>query len=136
MNQFFLPALARPLPLVRRGVMAAVVTGVAVGCSSPPDDLATQTYEWQLANHLSQSGAVMYGAHWCPHCADQKAMFGDAAAQVPYVECDAGGENPQPELCQAKNLQGYPTWEVEGELYPGVQSLDALANLSGFAAQP
>jgi glutaredoxin len=74
----------------------------------------------------------MYGAYWCPHCADQKAMFGEAVDQVPYVECAADGDNPQPELCKQKGIQGYPTWEIDGQLSPGVKSLEDLATLSGF----
>ena len=29
-----------------------------------------------LAEHLTNSGAKMYGAFWCPHCQQQKAIFG------------------------------------------------------------
>jgi glutaredoxin len=92
------------------------------------------SYEAQLAEHLTATGGTMYGAYWCPHCADQKAMFKEAAELLPYVECAADGENAQPELCQQKGIQGYPTWEIEGQLYPGVKSLADLAELSGFSA--
>lgn len=77
----------------------------------------------------------MYGAYWCPHCADQKELFEGAADQVPYVECDPEGENSQAQLCQEKNIQGYPTWEIDGQFYPGVQSLEALAQLSDFKSE-
>jgi glutaredoxin len=90
------------------------------------------TYEANLANHLRQSGAYMYGAYWCPHCAAQKDLFGVAANQIPYIECDPQGENSQAALCQAKGIQGYPTWEINGERYVGVQPLGKLAELSGF----
>jgi len=52
----------------------------------------------------------MYGAYWCPHCANQKASFGKSFKNVNYIECDARGDNAQPELCQAASIQGYPTW--------------------------
>ena len=29
----------------------------------------------------------MYGLYWCPHCIDQKVMFGDHFSYVTYVEC-------------------------------------------------
>ncbi|PZV14907.1 MAG: hypothetical protein DCF21_12335 [Leptolyngbya sp.] len=48
------------------------------------------------------------------------------------MECDARGQNPQTEVCLAKSLQGFPTWEINGELYPGVQPLQRLADLSGY----
>ncbi|MEA5452300.1 thioredoxin domain-containing protein [Leptolyngbya sp. CCNP1308] len=112
----------------------ALGTLLLAGCgpnSAQPVTNAT-SYEAQLAQHLADTSGVMYGAYWCPHCADQKAMFGEAVEQVPYVECAADGDNPQPELCEQKGIQGYPTWEIEGQLYPGVKSLDDLATLSGF----
>lgn len=135
-NQSLFPLFNHPRQLIQWGATAALVTGIAVGCSNPTGGETAQTYEAKLATHLSDSGATMYGAYWCPHCADQKAMFGDAADQLSYVECDPEGENAQPELCQQKNIQGYPTWEIDGQLYPGVQPLDQLADLSGFTEAP
>lgn len=115
-------------PLLLGGI--AVLLLVA-GCTLQTDP---NSYEAQLANHLSETGAAMYGAYWCPHCESQKEMFGSAIAAVPYVECDPEGQNAQPDLCQAKNIAGYPTWEIDGQLYPGVQSLEDLAQLSEFSA--
>src|SRR6266700_8112952 len=40
-----------------------------------------------FAQCLKDRGAKMYGAWWCPHCADQKEMFGFAFQYVNYVEC-------------------------------------------------
>jgi glutaredoxin len=74
----------------------------------------------------------MYGAFWCPHCQDQKAMFGDAAKLLPYVECDPRGEHSQTKLCKEKQIKGFPTWEIDGEFYASVQSLNNLADLSGY----
>ena len=88
-----------------------------------------------LAQHLRRSGAKMYGAYWCGHCQDQKALFGRAFSQIPYIECDAKGPNGQPSLCQRAGIQGYPTWEIRGRKYPGVQSLEALARLSNYRGQ-
>ncbi len=104
------------------------------GCGAQSDGAADGAiaYEAQLAGHLTATGGVMYGAYWCPHCADQKAMFSDSVDLMPYVECAADGENAQPELCQQRGIEGYPTWEIDGQLYPGVRSLDELADLSGF----
>lgn len=119
-----------------------------VGCGNNPSlpvgsavdngslEVAAATPEASLAQHLAATGSAMYGAYWCPHCADQKAMFGDAIGQVPYVECAADGENAQPDLCSAKGIQAYPTWEINGQLYPGVKSLEDLAQLSGFQPAP
>ncbi|GAP99456.1 hypothetical protein NIES2104_60220 [Leptolyngbya sp. NIES-2104] len=89
--------------------------------------------ELALATHLKQVGAKMYGAFWCPHCHDQKQLFGkEAFKQIDYVECDPKGKNPQPDVCQAEGVKGYPTWKVNGQTVSGTQSLEELARLSGY----
>ena len=77
----------------------------------------------------------MFGAYWCPHCHDQKQLFGQQAVQeLIYVECAPDGRNAEPSVCQAQgdNLTGYPTWEINGEFYSGTQSLEQLADASGY----
>lgn len=94
------------------------------------------TAEIALAQHLKQVGAKMYGAFWCPHCHDQKQLFGkEAVAQINYIECDPKGKDPKPELCQAAKIQGFPSWEIKGKFYQGTQSLEQLANLSAYQGQ-
>ena len=63
-----------------------------------------------FAKCLTEKGVVMYGAYWCPHCANQKKLFGDSWQYVTYVECDARGDNANPDLCKSKGVSGYPTW--------------------------
>lgn len=87
----------------------------------------------ELAQYLTESGAKMYGAFWCVHCHEQKELFGKQAVEkLSYIECEEGGKDPQPDVCKAKNIQGYPTWEVKGQMYSGVQSLEKLAEVSGY----
>ena len=89
--------------------------------------------EIDLARHLTQVGAKEYGAYWCPHCHDQKELFGkEAAAELDYVECDPKGVNPRPQLCQTAKIKGYPTWEIKGQMYEGVQTLEKLADLTDY----
>lgn len=87
-----------------------------------------------LAKHLQQIGAKMYGAYWCPHCNHQKELFGNTlfSRHINYIECDPRGQNAKPNLCRNAKIEGYPTWEIKGKLYPGTQSLKQLANLSGY----
>ena len=87
----------------------------------------------ELAEYLTQSGAKMYGAFWCGHCHDQKQLFGQQAVdKMPYIECDKEGKNPQLDLCKAKNIESYPTWEIKGKMYTGIQSLEKLSEVSGY----
>lgn len=89
-----------------------------------------------LAEHLSKSDAKFYGASWCPHCAEQKQLFGGSVKRVPYVECSPGGPNgPSAPICKEKNISSYPTWIINGQRYTGIQPLDALAQLSNFKYQ-
>jgi len=86
-----------------------------------------------LARHLKQIGAKFYGAYWCPYCAKQKELFGkEAFSQIDYVECDPAGQNARTELCKAANIKGFPTWEINGKFYRGIQSLEDLADISGY----
>jgi hypothetical protein len=87
-----------------------------------------------LALALKKANAKVYTAYWCPHCHDQGELFGkEAFAIVAPVECAKDGKNSQTELCQqtAKKSAdfGFPTWEINGRFYPGVQPLDRLAEI-------
>lgn len=104
------------------------IVGRAVTTTSGPAELA-------LVRHLREIGAKEYGAYWCPHCHDQKMLFGkEAAALIDYVECDPKGQNSRAQMCQAAaaNVKGFPTWEIKGQFYSGTQSLEKLADLSGY----
>lgn len=87
-----------------------------------------------LAKHLASTGAVMYGTYWCPHCKQQKNMFGDAFKYITNVDCDPKAlKDSNPELCKLKGIGRYPTWEINGKRYLGVKPLSELEYLSGFA---
>ncbi|MEL7068288.1 MAG: hypothetical protein AAGN15_06485 [Cyanobacteria bacterium J06581_3] len=118
----------RPGVFFGRVFCGFVATGLIASCSSS----FPNAFEAQLADHLSDTGAKMYGAYWCPHCATQKEYFGGAAAKIPYVECDLEGVDNQAELCSELEITAYPTWIIDGEYYVGTQSLRALAEASGF----
>ncbi|MBD2649838.1 hypothetical protein [Nostoc foliaceum] len=92
--------------------------------------------EIALARHLANTGAKEYVAWWCPHCHEQKLLFGKEAYQIISdsikVECDNRGVNAQPDLCEAANVSAYPTWVINGNQYSGVQNLKDLARISGY----
>jgi uncharacterized membrane protein len=89
--------------------------------------------EIALAKHLTAVGVKKYGAFWCPHCYEQKQLFGkEAFAEIDYIECAPEGKNPQTDTCQKVGIQSFPTWEINGELLPGVKTLKELAELSDY----
>jgi uncharacterized membrane protein len=103
------------------------------GEPGPPVTTQSGAAEIALADHLSQIGAKMYGAFWCPHCHDQKQLFGqEAFSRINYIECDPRGQNPQPQMCSDAGVPGYPAWEINGQLVAGTHSLEQLADLSGY----
>lgn len=85
-----------------------------------------------FAQCLKDSGAVYYGAFWCPHCKAQTALFGDAKSYLPYVECSTPDARGQTDICKAKKIGGYPTWEfADGSRVSGEQTFAQLAEKSG-----
>jgi glutaredoxin len=74
----------------------------------------------------------MYGTFWCPYCNRQKELFGAAVDRLQLIECDPKGANAQPDACAKANVSSYPSWEVNGQIYRGMQSLEELAALSGY----
>jgi uncharacterized membrane protein/glutaredoxin len=95
-----------------------------------PEDPATRA----LAEHLADQGALFYGASWCPHCQEQKRLFGASASRLPYVECSPAGPNtPQSPSCNRAGVQTYPTWIINGRAFVGqVLTLAQLADATGF----
>jgi hypothetical protein len=99
---------------------------------SPPSIENTQslTRALDLADNLQALDAKMYGAYWCSHCLDQKKLFGKQAfAKIQYVECSKEGVNSKFLMCKANEVSGYPSWQIQGKLYPGAQELDELEEL-------
>jgi hypothetical protein len=84
-----------------------------------------------LAEYLRSKGAKFYGAWWCPHCQEQKDLFGpEATLRLPYIECDKDDVGRQ--RCQSAGLRAFPSWEINGQRYEGVLSLEELKQLSGY----
>ncbi|MEM7555034.1 MAG: vitamin K epoxide reductase family protein [Cyanobacteria bacterium P01_A01_bin.84] len=108
-----------------------------VGNPKPPKGWEVSTTsgesEIQLAKHLKEIGAKKYAAWSCPHCYEQKQLFGEEAAkELDIIECQPRGVDPKPEQCQAAKIPGFPTWIIKGQQYSGVQSLNKLADLSDY----
>jgi hypothetical protein len=86
----------------------------------------TDNYD-AFAQCLTESGAKEYGAFWCPHCSDQKKMFGSSWEYVTYIEC-SNPDKTQNQTCQEAGIESYPTWEFgDGSRVSGLLSFEQLA---------
>ncbi len=86
-----------------------------------------------FAKALTQAGAKFYGAPWCTHCSQQKALFEDGSDFLPYIEVT----NPDRTLNQAgidANVTSFPAWDFPGKTrLVGLQTLEAISQWSGVA---
>ncbi len=113
--------------IVLIGIAAVVCIFVAFGVwnRSQPG-----TYD-SFAQCLKDKGAIFYGAFWCPHCQEQKAMFGRSERLLPYVECSLPNRTQTAE-CNEAGVKGYPTWVFPNdERVEGTQSFETLAEQTG-----
>lgn len=86
-----------------------------------------------LAECLTDNDVVMYGAYWCPHCANQKREFGKAWKAITYVECaQPGNPRAMSKKCKDAGIEGYPTWVFpDGTRLSGERALRELAEVGG-----
>ena len=85
-----------------------------------------------FAKCLATKQAKMYGLYWCPHCIEQKEMFGEAFHYVPYQECATKGSSEEAPVCKMAGVKLFPAWQF-GDEPPkeGVLSLEALSDKTG-----
>ena len=108
------------------GLAVAIGIYFLVSANSKPGKLD------EFTQCLKDKGAVFYGAFWCPHCQNQKAMFGKSAKLLPYTECSTPNGKDQLAVCKEKNITGYPTWEfADGSRESGEISLQKLSEKTG-----
>jgi thiol-disulfide isomerase/thioredoxin len=82
----------------------------------------------EFATCIKESGAVFFGAFWCPHCQEQKALFGKSAKKLPYTECSTLDGKGQLQVCKDAKVESYPTWEFkDGTRKTGVVSFAELS---------
>ncbi|HTK59814.1 MAG TPA: hypothetical protein VL283_01275 [Candidatus Baltobacteraceae bacterium] len=91
----------------------------------------------KLAQCLTEKGIKFYGASWCPHCAEQKRMFGKSMEYVTYVECALpGNQRGQTQACEEAKIESYPTWVFpDGTRVTGEQFPQVLAEKSGCSIE-
>src|SRR6202167_5348281 len=95
---------------------------------------------WYYRNHrydgfakcLASKQTKMYGLYWCPHCAEQKAMFGKAFQYVPYVECAIKDSHELAPACSAAGVKLFPSWQFgSNKPIEGVFPMQELSDKTG-----
>lgn len=112
-------------------VVAILVFAMKSGPSYSKEDIDS------FAKCITEKGAVMYGAFWCPHCSKVKKMFGESFRHIDYVECDPRGDNEQSLLCIEKEIESYATFEFNDDPSTrliGEPTFEELAAATGCVA--
>lgn len=114
-------------------LLAIVLSPVLLAASCSSQNGPSTAEAEAVAQWVTQAGAKMYGAWWCPHCQDQKEMFGESAfKKVTYIEC-ANPDRSQNAVCQAAGIKSYPTWEfADGSRVSQVMDFDELKEKTGY----
>lgn len=85
-----------------------------------------------FAKCLASKQAKMYGLYWCPHCAEQKEMFGKSFQYVPYVECAIKGSRDLMPACTAAGVKLFPSWQFgANKPIEGVFPMQELSDKTG-----
>ncbi len=103
-------------------LILAGIIGLSVYKKNQPGQYDT------FASCIKESGAMFYGAFWCPHCQEQKAMFGNSAKLLPYTECSTPSK-AQTQVCNDAGIESYPTWKfTDGSVRTGVMTFAELTD--------
>jgi len=108
-------------------LVVAAAAAAAAAAAQEPVDLGA------LAQCVSDSGALFYGAHWCPYCRQQKEYFEGNAGALPYVECyDGPRSKGMNAACRNAGVRSFPTWVfADGSVKTGLRSPSQLAADAG-----
>jgi len=108
------------------GILAVVGIGIFIGWYRQNTRLDA------FAKCLDVKQAKMYGAFWCPHCEEQKELFGPSFKYAPYVECGMKGQQGIQQVCTDAGIKKFPTWVfANGTHVEGKRSLEYLSDQTG-----
>jgi len=114
--------------------LVILIVIVGIGYWMTLEDNSPGKYDG-FAQCLTDSGVKMFGAFWCPHCQQQKEVFGNSWKNVNYIEC-SNPDRSQNAVCQSEGIEGYPIWEfADGERQTGFIPLVSLADKSGCSLE-
>ncbi len=110
----------------------ANATTTTPAVNNPAPIINTNSQSISLAQCLKDQGVKFYGAFWCSHCQNQKAMFGADAVNLPFIECATPDGQGQLAICKENNIGGYPTWVFpDGSRLSGELTLEQLSAKTG-----
>ena len=126
-------AVVEPETLSRKMLIWGAIAVVLAGAYAARWYYVNHRYDG-FAKCLASKQVKMYGLYWCPHCAEQKEMFGKAFQYVPYVECAIKGGSGITQECKAAGLKLFPSWQF-GTNPPkeGVFPMQELSDKTGCA---
>jgi hypothetical protein len=122
-------------PKRRRVAIFALLAVTAISLAYYLDHRSQHKHD-AFARCLADRGVKMYGAWWCPHCQEQKEMFGASFEYAPYMECGIKGDlHGEAQVCKNQNVMHYPTWQFPptGERVERVFPLQELSDRTGCA---
>ena len=111
-----------------------IITLTITACNNDNDNNNNNDAEYGLAEFnecLAEKGVVIYGSDWCPACrALVETLGGHEATKPIYIECIQNQE-----ICDENRKTGYiPEIQINGELYQGQRTIQALAQATGCEA--
>ena len=121
-------------PVFLRKVIIAAVIIAALGATYYVGYRRRMHRYDDFARCLNQHDVKMYGAYWCPHCSEQKAMFDASFQYVNYIECGIPGSTSQiQQVCTDAGIKHFPTWQFPpmGERVEGAVPLPDLSLRTG-----
>lgn len=82
-----------------------------------------------FAKCLTDKGIELYTTSWCPHCKNQKDLFGSSVQYLKLYTCDL----QDAAACEKTGVESIPAWKFpnQKELSTGTKSLEELSQLSG-----
>ena len=122
---------AKKSPPTKKILLYAVIVLLFIAAFAMGRYYKNHKYD-SFAKCLASKQAKMYGLYWCPHCADQKRMFGTSFEYVPYVECAIRGSRELAPECKTAGVKLFPSWQFGSDPpKEGVLSLEELSHKSG-----
>jgi hypothetical protein len=98
-------------------VIALIIVLVVIRNS--PDPSTTE----EIARCIGEK-STLYTQLGCHACETQEKMFGENYKYLTIIDCFY-------ERDKCEGIEATPTWKVKGKIYPGVQEIETLQELTG-----